>query len=73
MISAPSIGESWMDTYIDIRFKGNGDTGDGVRDKVHSELLRMIQPTQEEHINNNTRDLEPTVSITFLVVMDTAV
>ena len=67
---APSIGASRMDTYIDIRFKGNEDTVDGVRDKVDLELLRMIQSTQEEQNNNDTRGLERAVSTTYLFAKD---
>ena len=70
MISAPSIGALRMDTYKNICFKGNENTNNGVRDKVNSELLRMIQPAQEEQHNNDTRGLERAVSTKLSFVKD---
>lgn len=70
MISAPTIGVSRMNTFIDQRFKNNANNphDEAQQNKLDSELLRMIQPTQEKQKTNDELGLERAVSTTFSFV-----
>jgi len=68
MIYSPIIGVSWIDTSIDLCFKGNHNNDESKRDKIDFKPLRMIQPTQENQQCDDEKEVECAMSTTFLFV-----